>query len=73
MPANACTALRSQLRSVEADAPHAMPGRGHGDDAPGDVVEQEVGQGEVAEVVGAELQLEASAVRVNGGAMTPAL
>jgi hypothetical protein len=47
------------IEVVEVDASHSVPGRGHVHDAPDDVAEQQVGQGEVAEMVGTELQLEA--------------
>ena len=50
-----------------------MAGRGDGDDAAGDVIEQQVGEREVAEVVGAELQLEAVVGGRSGGTITPAL
>ncbi len=58
---------------VEVDPAGAVGAGGDRDDPSRDVRQQEVREGEVAEVVGAELQLEAVAVRDSGGIMTPAL
>ena len=52
-------ALALPVEIVEVDLAEAVGARGDGDDAAGDVLQQQVGEREVAEMVGAELQLEA--------------
>src|SRR6202011_1881447 len=51
--------LALPVEVIEVDPAHPVPRGGDGDHASGDNVQQQVGQREVAEVVGAELELEA--------------
>jgi hypothetical protein len=51
--------LRAPVQVGEVDAPHAVGTGRDGHDAIGDPRQQQVREGEVAEVVGAEVQLEA--------------
>ena len=61
------------MQIVEVDRAEAVRRGGHCHPRAGDVPEQEVGEGEVAEVVGSELQLEAVGGHRLGGIMIPAL